>query len=73
MDWLARESLGDILDPDAIKSSTGEYDEQLKLTKLVSNQYNAYKRNFSGNLKFDIEDGGKNLKKENKLCTEVRI
>ena len=66
MDWSARASLGDILVPDAIKSSNGEYEEQLKLAELVSEQYNTYKMNYSGNLNFDIEDGSKNSKTENK-------
>ena len=73
MDWSARASLGDILVPDAIKSSNGEYEEQLKLAKLMSYQYNAYKRNFSGNLKFDIEDGSKNLKRKNNLKRENKV
>ena len=67
MGYGAQASLGDILVPDAITNSNGEYEEQLKLAKLVSEQYNAYKRNFSGNLKFDIEYGSKNLKRENQL------
>ena len=64
MGYRAQASLGDILVPDAITSSNGEYEEQLKLAKLMSDQYNAYKRNYSGNLKFDIEYGGKNLKRK---------
>ena len=67
MDWGAQAALGDILVPDAITSSNGEHEEQRKLAELVSEQYNAYKMNFSGNLKFDIEDGSKNLKRENKV------
>ena len=64
MGYRAQASLGDVLVPDAITSSNGEYEEQLKLAKLMSDQYNAYKRNYSGNLKFDIEYGSKNLKRK---------
>ena len=56
-------SNSDVLIPDEITSSDGEYEKQLKLTQLVSDQYFAYKGNYSGNTKFDIEHGSKNCKK----------
>ena len=61
LDWAAQASLGEVLIPDAIKSSNGDFEKQEKLTKLVSDRYNAYKRNYSGNIKFDIKNRGKNL------------
>ena len=36
MDWAAQASLGEVLIPDAIKSSNGDFEKQEKLTKLVS-------------------------------------
>ena len=53
MDYWQQVSLEEVLVPDVIKSS-GE--KQQQLVKLVSEQYNAYRGNYSGNIKFD-DDG----------------
>ena len=53
MDYYQRAALGEVLVPDEI-TSTGE--KQQKLVKFVSGQYNAYRGNYSGNIKID-EDG----------------
>ena len=58
MDYYAQDSLGEVLVPDEITSSNGDYE---KLAKLVSEQYFAYTGNYSGNTKFDVEHGSKDI------------
>ena len=55
-----RLSLEDVLYPDGITSNNVEYEKLKKQTKWVTEHYNAYKGNYSGNIDFDKEDGSKN-------------
>ena len=59
LSYGAQASLGHVLVPDKITSRHPEYEKQQKLEELVTKQYNAYRGNFSGNIKFDIEDESK--------------
>ena len=56
----ARDSLGDVFYPDEITSNK-EYEKLKKQTKLVTEHYNAYKANYSGNVGFDLDYGSKNF------------
>ena len=52
-DYYVRLSLEDILYPDEITSNN----ENAQLKKLVTEHYNAYKANYSGNIDFDVDAG----------------
>ena len=55
--YYDQEVLSDVLYPDEITSNNVEYEKLKKKTKSVTELYNAYKANFSGNIDFDVDDG----------------
>ena len=59
-DTYVRQSLEDLLYPDEITSSK-EHANLKKLTKMVTEHYNTYKTNYSGNIAFDADYGGRNF------------
>ena len=58
LNYNAQESLGDVLVPEKT-SLNQDYEKQQKLVNLVTQQYHAYKRNFTGNINFDAVEGSK--------------
>ena len=54
-------SLSDVLYPDEITSNNVEYEKLKKRTKYVTEIYNAYKENYSGNIDFDADAGSKDF------------
>ena len=62
MDYYAQSNLGSLIDPDNIVSSNRDFEEELKLTKLVTEEFNNHRKNFSGDIVFDINEDSKALK-----------
>ena len=56
--YKAQESLGDVLVPEKM-SINQDYEKQQKLVNMVTQQYHAYRGNFTGNIKFDADEGSK--------------
>ena len=54
-----RSYLEDVLYPDEITSNNVEYEKLKKKTMYVTELYNTYKGNYSGNIDFDVNDGSK--------------
>ena len=67
--YYDQEVLNDVLYPDKIKSNNVEYEQLKENTKWVTEIYNAYKGNFSGNIDFDADAGSKDFisKQEHKF------
>ena len=59
LDYRVQASLGDVLQPVEITSHNQDDEKHKQVVKLVTEQYNAYRGNYSGNIKFDINDGSK--------------
>ena len=59
LDYRVQASLGDVLQPVEITSHNQDDEKHKQVVKLVTEQYNAYRQNYSGNIKFDINDGSK--------------
>ena len=53
----AEYALSDVLYPDEITSNNVDYEKLKKKTKWVTELYNAYKANYSGNIDFDVDAG----------------
>ena len=58
LDYKVQESLSDVLVPEKM-SINQDYEKQQKLVNLVTQQYHAYRGNFTGNIKFDAYEGSK--------------
>ena len=58
LSYKAQESLRDVLVPEKM-SINRDYEKQQKLVNLVTQQYHAYRENFTGNMNFDGDDGSK--------------
>ena len=58
LSYEAQESLDDVLVPEKM-SINQDYEKQQKLVSLVTQQYHAYRENFTGNMNFDGDDGSK--------------
>ena len=58
LSYKAQESLRDVLVPEKM-SINRDYDKQQKLVNLVTQQYRAYRENFTGNMSFDFDEGSK--------------
>ena len=61
MDYYAQEYLNSIGSSDNIQSSNPDFEKEQTLAKLVTEEYNNYKRNFSEHIVFDINDDSKIL------------
>ena len=59
--YYDQEVLSDVLYPDKIKSNNVEYEQLKENTKYVTEIYNAYKGNYSGNIDFDADAGSKDF------------
>ena len=57
----AEYALSDVLYTDKITSNNAEYEQLKENTKYVTEIYNAYKGNFSGNIGFDADAGSKDF------------
>ena len=62
MDYAARDDLGSIGDPDPITSNDLDYENGIRLIKMATEEFNKYRRNFSGEITFNIDDESKALK-----------
>ena len=59
MDYYVQSYLAYIMNPDEIVSSNWDFEEELKLTKLMTEEFNNYRNNFSGDIVFYINDDSK--------------
>ena len=59
--YYDQEVLSDVLHPDEITSNNVEYEQLKEITKYVTEIYNAYKGNYSGNIDFDADAGSKDF------------
>lgn len=59
MDYYAQSYLEYIMNPDEIVSSNWDFEEELKLTNLLTEEFNNYRTKFSGDIVFDINDDSK--------------
>ena len=59
MDYYAQSYLEYIMNPDEIVSSNWDFEEELELTKLMTEEFNNYRNTFSGDIVFDINDDSK--------------
>ena len=59
MDYYAQSYLEYIMNPDEIVSSNWDFEEELKLTNLPTEEFNNYRTKFSGDIVFDINDDSK--------------
>ena len=59
MDYYAQSYLEYVMNPDEIVSSNWDFEEELRLTKLMTEEFNNYRTNFSGDIVFDINDDSK--------------
>ena len=59
MDYYAQEYLNSIGSSDDIPSSNPDFEKEQTLAKLVTEEYNNYKRNYSEHIVFDINDDSK--------------
>ena len=63
LDYSAQASLQNVQIPlpKDTRSDNHDFEKQQKLAKMVTEQYNGYRGNYSGNINFDIEDGSKHV------------
>ena len=59
MDYSAQGNLGHIRDPEKILNNNLDHEIYESLAKLLSEEYYAYRRNFSGSIIFDINNESK--------------
>ena len=59
MDYYAQSYLAYIMNPEDIVSSNWDFEEELKLTNLLTEEFNNYRKTFSGDIVFDIIDDSK--------------
>ena len=62
MEYAARDDLGSIGDPDPIISNDLDYENGIRLIKMATEEFNNYRRNYSGDVIFNIDDESKALK-----------
>ena len=61
MEYAARDDLGSIGDPDPIISNDLDYENGIRLVKMATEEFNNYRRNYSGDVIFNIDDESKAL------------
>ena len=68
LDYSAQASLENVQKPlpRDVRSDNQDFEKQVKLAKMVTEQYHEYRGNYSGNINFDIDDGGKHCQRHNR-------
>ena len=55
--------------PKQMRSDNRDFERQQKLANLVTEQYNAYRGNYAGNIQFDMDNGSKHNCMETELTS----
>ena len=68
LDYNAQASLQNVQIPlpKDMRSDNQDFEKQVKLAKMVTDQYHQYRGNYSGNINFDVEDGSKDYQRHNR-------